>query len=143
MTGLDPDLRLRRIAIAVRNLDVTKALFETLFGGSFSAPDRGVGGEVRCLELVRANDQPVVELVEPLSDDSALARFIRKRGEGIHHVSFETPDLDAALRRLAEAGGRVVRTPSYYRSRDGGALREAFLHPKDFHGVLFHLAEPE
>ena len=76
-----------------------------------------------------------------INKGESIARFIRKHGEGVHHLSFSAPDLEAALDRLAEAGGRVLRTPSYYRAPDGGRLVEAFLHPKDFHGVLFHLAE--
>ncbi|MHC4471691.1 MAG: VOC family protein, partial [Planctomycetota bacterium] len=113
MTATDPDLRLRRIAIAVRNLDRAKELFETLFAGTFEPPAVATGEEVRCLELRRGGGQPVVELVMAMSDEGAVARFIRKKGEGIHHLSFEVPDLTAALARLAEAGGRVVRTPSY------------------------------
>ena len=71
----------------------------------------------------------------------SLARFIRKRGEGIHHLSISVRDLGKAVDRLSREGGRVIETSSYYCAQEGGALREVFLHPKDCSGVLFHIVE--
>jgi methylmalonyl-CoA epimerase len=131
---------IRRIAVAVRNLDQARRVYETLLGAELAPPENGTTSEVRSLEWRRGAGEPVLELVQPLDEDSALARFIRKQGEGVHHVSVTVPDLEAALARI-EPEGRVVRTASYYLGPDGGPLTEAFLHPKDAHGVLFHLAE--
>ena len=138
---MSADLKIRRIAIAVRNLAKARKLYETVFGGPFLPPPGGTSEGVSCLEWDRGEDQPILELVQALNPESAIARFIRKQGEGIHHISVEVPDLEETLARLEAAGGRVVRTPSHYRNADGSPLKEAFLHPKDTHGLLFHVAE--
>jgi methylmalonyl-CoA/ethylmalonyl-CoA epimerase len=135
------DLTLRRIAIGVRSLEQARGLYEALFGGEFAPSDSSIMEGVRCLALTPAGGGPSIELVEPRHDESPLARFIRKRGEGIHHLSLGTPDLDAVVTRLEKEGARLVRTGSYYRAEGGGALEEVFLHPKDANGVLFHLVE--
>ena len=134
------EFSIRRIAIAVRNLEQARTVYETLLGAECSPPVHGTTAQVRSLEWRRGPAEPILELVQPIDEDYALARFIRKQGEGIHHVSVTVPDLEAALARI-EPDGRVVRTASYYLGPDGGPLTEAFLHPKDAHGVLFHIAE--
>jgi len=138
---MGPDLTLWRVAFAVRHLESSRALFESLFGASFAPSENVVAGEVRCLEWVRGPGRPVFELVSPANPDNAVARFIRKRGEGIHHLSLRVPDLEAAVAHVEGGGGRVLRVPSYYRDGAGERLREVFLHPKDASGVLFHLSE--
>ena len=137
--GTDPSIR--RIAIAVRNLDKARGLFETLLGAAFAPSPRETGEEVRALVWNQGSGEPTLELVQPLTEDSPVARSIRKRGEGIHHVTLAVADLEDAIQRISDAGGRVVRTDSYYRTPEGERLREAFVHPKDAHGVLFHLVE--
>ena len=132
---------IRRIAFAVRNLDAAKGLFESLFGAEFLPSGRVTGEDVRAVEAKPGPSEPILELVEPVDDDSAVARFIRKRGEGVHHLSVAVPDLEAAGRAAEAQGARVIRTTSYYRRADGTPLVEAFLHPKDGHGVLVHLVE--
>ena len=77
-----------------------------------------------------------IELVEPLTDDSPVARFLAKRGEGIHHVCFEVDDLPGTLERLKEAGLQAAGAPV----RPGAeGSRIAFLHPKGTGGVLIEL----
>lgn len=133
---------LRRVAIAVRSLNSAQTVFEALLGAKLRPPrDADDGAEVRRLEWCRGRGAPVLELIQPVDEEGAVARFIRKRGEGIYHVTLAVPDLESAARRLTDAGARVVDRPSYYRDATGGRLREAFLHPKDAHGVLFHLVE--
>lgn len=135
------NLTIRRIAFAVRNLESARVLFESLFQATFTPSPVATGSEVRSLEWSRGDDRPVFELVEPLDPDGAIARFIRKRGEGIHHLTVAVSDLQEAIGRATEAGGRVVLARSYYRDAAGNPLKEAFLHPKDVSGVLFHLVE--
>ena len=78
-----------------------------------------------------------IELVEPTAADSGVARFLEKRGEGLHHICFEVEDIEAALRDLAARGLRLIdRQP-----RQGAIGRVAFLHPKSAHGVLIELVE--
>jgi len=79
-----------------------------------------------------------IELLEPMTADSGVARFLARRGEGLHHVCFETPDVDTAL-----GGLRAEDVPLLDgRSRQGLAGRIAFLSPKACHGVLVELATP-
>jgi methylmalonyl-CoA/ethylmalonyl-CoA epimerase len=134
-------LTIQRVAFAVRNLDSARTVFESLFRAEFEPTLHVESEEVRSIEWRASGEQPVFELVQPLDADGAIARFIRKRGEGIHHLTVAVPDLDEAIRSVTDAGGRVVLARSYYRDGEGNVLREAFLHPKDVHGVLFHVVE--
>ncbi|MGA9348849.1 MAG: methylmalonyl-CoA epimerase [Anaerolineae bacterium] len=78
-----------------------------------------------------------IELVEPLTSDSGVAKFLEKRGEGIHHICFEVDDIEAALQDLAAKGVRLIDE----QPRQGAHGRVAFLHPKSAHGVLIELIE--
>lgn len=87
--------------------------------------------------FLRAGDA-TIELLEPARADSVVARFLAKRGEGIHHLSFFVDDIEAALAGAADEGLDLVdRTP-----REGShGTRIAFLHPKAMGGVLIELCE--
>ncbi len=89
------------------------------------------------LAFLRAGDV-TIELLEPTRADSAIARFLEKRGEGIHHLSFRVSDIEAALARAAAAGLELIdRTP-----RDGShGTKIAFLHPRSMFGVLVEFCE--
>jgi len=78
-----------------------------------------------------------IELVEPTTADSGVARFLEKRGEGLHHICFEVEDIEAALRDLAAKGLRLIDKEP----RQETLGRVAFLHPKSAHGVLIELME--
>lgn len=80
----------------------------------------------------------VIELLEPTRPDSAVARFLEKRGEGIHHLSFLVPDIEAALAQASAAGLELIdRTP-----RDGShGTKIAFLHPRAMGGALVEFCE--
>ena len=79
-----------------------------------------------------------IELLEPLSSDSPVGKFLGQRGPGIHHVCFAVDDLEAALAELAAKGFRLIhRAPV----PGAGGKRVAFLHPEAGHGVLIELAE--
>jgi len=78
-----------------------------------------------------------IELVEPTAADSGVARFLEKRGEGLHHICFEVEDIEAALQDLAARGLRLIDK----QPRQGAIGRVAFLHPKSAHGVLIELVE--
>jgi methylmalonyl-CoA/ethylmalonyl-CoA epimerase len=85
-----------------------------------------------------------MELLEPTRADSPVARFIeRNGGPGVHHVTFEVDDLDAAIEELEQRGGRIAYRHTYAPgvTFEGQVWREAFVHPKDAYGVLIHLAE--
>lgn len=78
-----------------------------------------------------------IELVEPTTVDSGVARSLEKHGEGLHHICFEVDDIEAALRELAAKGIQLINKEP----RQGAMGRVAFLHPKGVHGVLIELME--
>ena len=85
-----------------------------------------------------------MELLEPTRDDSPVAKFLKKNGgPGVHHITFEVDDLDAAIAELEQRGGRIAYRHTYGEgvTFEGKVWREAFVHPKDAFGVLIHLAE--
>ncbi len=128
--------RIHHVAIVVNRLTDAYAFYCGTLGLQLLReavlPDQGV-----CASLLAAGDSEV-ELLEPLSADSGIGRFLARRGEGLHHVCFDTPDVDAELARLKDERVPLVdATP-----RPGLAGRIAFLHPKACNGVLTELATP-
>ena len=132
---MDP-LPLDHIAIAVPSIREAALLFEHVTGATGSPAERveSQGVEVAFLPAGAVR----IELIQPLAGDSGVARFLERRGPGLHHIAFRVPDLDAALARLERAGVRLIdRTP-----RPGaGGHRVAFLHPSAMGGVLVELVE--
>jgi methylmalonyl-CoA epimerase len=79
-----------------------------------------------------------LELLESTSPDGNIAKFIEKKGEGIHHIAFEVDDLEAKLEELEKEGVRLIdKKPRY----GAGGARIAFLHPKSTNGILVELCE--
>ncbi|MBI2525801.1 MAG: methylmalonyl-CoA epimerase [Candidatus Rokubacteria bacterium] len=95
-------------------------------------PDQGVRA------ALLAAGESEIELLEPMTADSGVARFLARRGEGLHHLCFETPDVDVALGGLKAQSVPLLDE----RPREGLAGRIAFLSPKACHGVLVELATP-
>ena len=127
--------KLDHIGIAVEDLDAAIQTYETFGFAVESIEDvPGFGVKVAFLPMESGN----VELVQPVNDDSAMAKFLQNRGGGIHHLCFEVIDIRLALKRLEEAGVELIdRVP---RHGAHGAL-VAFLHPKSTGGVLIELSE--
>jgi methylmalonyl-CoA/ethylmalonyl-CoA epimerase len=124
------------IGVAVRSLKEGLALYRDQLGLTLTdeeeLPDRGL--KVAILQ----GGGTEVELLESISDDSAIGRFIAKRGPGIHHIAFEVEDIDASLRELKAQGVRLVDEVA----RPGASrTRVAFLHPAGTGGVLIELVE--
>ena len=127
---------LDHIGIAVDDLDAAIDLYREKLGFEVEAIEDvpGFGVKVAFLPLGEGS----VELVQPVTGDSAMARFLEKKGPGFHHLCLRVEDIRAELARLEAAGGQLVdREP-----REGahGTL-VAFLHPKSTGGVLIELAE--
>jgi len=80
-----------------------------------------------------------IELIEPLSPESGVAKYIERNGEGMHHVAYQTDDIDAALEKVKAAGLRLIDEEPRIGIRGS---RVAFLHPKATGGVLTELVEP-
>jgi methylmalonyl-CoA/ethylmalonyl-CoA epimerase len=123
---------LHHVAIAVHSLEESAAVYELLTGETRSPP------ETLESQGVRVTFIGALELLEPLSPDTTVGRFLSRRGPGLHHVAFCTDDIEAELARLASAGVRLIDT----RPRQGAhGHRVAFLHPSSTGGVLTELVE--
>jgi methylmalonyl-CoA/ethylmalonyl-CoA epimerase len=127
---------LAHVALAVRDADEVAELFTTALGATRRAEESVDGGALR---LVFLQLGPVtVELLEPRSSDHTVAKFLQARGPGLHHVSLEVADIEAALARARDAGVRLIdETP---RAGAHGS-RVAFLHPRSLGGVLIELCQ--
>jgi len=128
--------QLDHLGIAVRSIDERLAFWREALG---LEPERR---EELPSEKVRTAFLPVeglhLELLEATSADSPIARFLDRRGEGIHHVCFRVEDIDQAVRRLRAAGVPLVGEAP----RPGaGGCRVAFIHPKGTGGILVELSE--
>ena len=126
--------RIAHIGIAVRALDEILPFYRDVLGLPEVPLDDADGARIVGLSA----GEPLVELLEAGSDSSPIAKFVAKRGPGIHHVCFAVPDLDAALDRCRAAGVRLIDE----RPRLGAeGKRIAFLHPASTAGVLVELTE--
>jgi methylmalonyl-CoA epimerase len=123
------------LGIAVKSLAAAKRIYEKL-GLSISGEEVVDAEQVR-LVMVPLGDSRL-ELLEPTSDDSPIAKFIQRRGEGLHHISLRVPDLAAAVERLKENGIRLV---SEQIRVGAGGHRYIFVHPSSAAGVLIELVE--
>lgn len=127
--------KLDHIGIAVEDLDAAIETYRTLGFTAEAVEDiPGFGVKVAFLPMESGS----VELVQPVKDDSAMAKYLEKKGQGIHHLCFEVADIRAELARLEAAGVQLVdKVP---RQGAHGTL-VAFLHPKSTGGVLIELAQ--
>ncbi|MEM6757057.1 MAG: methylmalonyl-CoA epimerase [Planctomycetota bacterium] len=129
------------IGIAVRSLDEHRAFYEqtlgALFEGIEEVPDQKV--KVGFFLVGPPGHEVRLELLEPTAEDSPIAGFLEKRGEGLHHVAYTVSDIQSRIDALKQGGVRMIdQTPR------GGAhdTKIAFLHPKASQGVLTELCEP-
>ena len=130
--------RLNHVAIAVKDLDRSSALYRDTLGARVSPPlpqpEHGV--TVVFVELPNTK----IELLEPLGDNSPIAKFLEKNSDGgMHHVCYEVEDIRAARDRLKEKGARVLGDGEPKVGAHGKPV--LFLHPKDFGGTLVELEQ--
>jgi LAO/AO transport system kinase len=123
------------LGIAVKSLRGAKGIYEKL--GLSISPEETVAHEQVKLVMVPVGESRF-ELLEPTSEDAALAKFIAKRGEGLHHVSLRVPDLAVAVSRLKADGVRLV---SEEIKIGAGGHRYVFVHPSSTGGVLLELVQ--
>lgn len=129
-------MRIHHVGIAVESLRTAVPVFELLLG---KPPDsEEVVEEQKVRVAVFRVGESRLELLEATSSDSAIGRFLARRGQGIHHLTFTVRDLSATLRKLEGGGMRLIdREPR----RGAGNERIAFLHPSSTAGVLIELVE--
>ena len=125
---------IEHIGIAVKNIEESKLYYENILG-------------LKCYSTEEVSDQKVktaffmigqtkIELLEPTSPESAVAKFIEKKGEGIHHIAFATDNINSALNELAQKGIQLIdKEPR----KGAEGLNIGFLHPKSTGGVLTEL----
>ena len=123
------------LGIAVKSLAAAKAIYEKL--GLAASPEEVVEGEQVRLVMVAVGESRL-ELLEPTSEDSVIAKFLAKRGEGLHHVCLRVPDLAVAVEKLKQDGVRLVSDEIKI---GAGGHRYIFVHPASAGGVLLELAE--
>lgn len=130
------ELPLDHVAIAVPSLGAALPVFERITGARATA--REVVETQGVAVTFLGSGAGRLELLEPTRADSAVARFLEKRGAGLHHLAYRVPDLEAALAAFAADGCELIdKVP-----RPGaGGHRVAFLHPRSTGGVLIELVE--
>lgn len=131
----DSDFAIDHLGIAVKSLAAARSIYETL--GLRISDEEEVPGEQVRLVMVGVGDSRF-ELLEPTAETSPIAKFLNKRGEGLHHVSLRVPDLAAATEKLKARGIRLV---SEEIKTGAGGHRYVFVHPSSAGGVLLELVE--
>jgi methylmalonyl-CoA/ethylmalonyl-CoA epimerase len=129
--------KVHHIAIAVNSLEESVPLFEKLLGAKAritSAPCQKVSEA-----LFKIGDGAEINLVEPTGPDSAVAKFLERHGEGLHHIALEVDAIDEDLKETEAKGVQLIDREG----REGVAGKIGFLHPKSLHGVLVELVEPK
>ncbi len=129
-------IRLEHIGIAVKDMASGNALFEKLLGEAHYKMEE-VASEGVNTSFFRVGESKI-ELLEATHPDSPIAKFIEKRGEGIHHLAFEVEDIHAEMQRL-QAAGFILLNAEPKRGADNKLV--CFLHPKSANGVLVELCQ--
>jgi methylmalonyl-CoA epimerase len=125
------------LGIAVKSLASAKTIYEKL--GLAVSPEETVEGEQVRVAMVPVGDSRI-ELLEPTSATSTIAKFLSKRGEGLHHVSLRVPDLSHIVQELKRDGVRLVTDEIKV---GAGGHRYVFVHPSSAGGVLLELVEAD
>jgi methylmalonyl-CoA/ethylmalonyl-CoA epimerase len=128
--------RVHHIGIAVNNLKESVAVFEKLLGVKAHIQEATSQKVIEaCFKL---GNEVEIDLLEPMGPDSAVAKFLEKRGEGLHHVALEVDDINGELKNVEQKGFQLIDKEG----RAGVAGQIGFIHPKSASGVLVELVEP-
>lgn len=124
------------IGIAVKSIEESLKVWEVALGIACTGVEEVEEQKVKTAFLPVKDTE--IELLEATGDDSPIAKFIEKKGEGLHHISLRVENLEKALSELKEKGVRLIdETPRY----GAGGAKIAFVHPKSTGGVLLELSE--
>lgn len=127
---------LDHVAIVVADLDKAVAFYRDVLGLTLHEVEEVSEQQVKT--AIFGTGMGRVELVAPTSEDSGVARFLKKRGEGLHHICLEVADIEATLAQLKASGAPLI--DEVPKAGAGGA-KVAFIHPKGCHGVLTELRQ--
>lgn len=133
------DCVLDHIAIAVNSIDVAQKVYEDI-GFKFEEKREVVKEQNVTTSFASIDENAHIELLEPLSNDGAIAKFLEKKGQGIHHVCFRVQDVQAKSEELRNKGYQLL-----YESAQKGANNclVNFIHPKSTGGVLIEISQKE
>jgi methylmalonyl-CoA/ethylmalonyl-CoA epimerase len=126
--------RIAHIGVAVNDIGDALRFYREILGLEPHEPELADGARIVSLPF----GESAVELLEPVDPGSPIARFLERRGPGIHHVCYRVPDLDAALTACRAAGYRLVDEAPRL---GAGGRRIAFVHPRATAGILLELTE--
>jgi methylmalonyl-CoA/ethylmalonyl-CoA epimerase len=128
--------KIEHIGIAVKDLEVSNSIFEKLFGAPAYKQEEVMSEGVKTSFFLNGPNK--IELLEATNSDSPIAKFIEKKGEGIHHIAFEVTDIVQEIERLKQEGF-IVLNEIPKKGADNKLV--AFLHPKSTNGVLIELCQ--
>jgi methylmalonyl-CoA epimerase len=129
--------KVSHIGLAVKDLKEASDFFRENFG--FSISEKEDFGELN-FSFVPIEGGTDLELLQSTTPDGTIAKFIQKRGEGIHHISFEVDDIQAELDRLKAKGLTLINETPYPNAHEDLV---AFIHPKSTYGILVELIQPK
>lgn len=132
----EPIGRFDHIGIAVHSIERARVFFEQSLGARHRRTGLHESGDFR-IALFDLHDF-CIELLEPINPDGFLAKFLAKRGEGFHHITLQTPEVEATARDLEADGVRVVD-----KHFDDPAALDAFISPRSAHGLLIQLGQTQ
>jgi len=128
--------KIDHVAIVVKNLDEAIEVYEKILGVKpvkvETLPDQGVKAA-----LIPVGESGEIELLEPIDPESGVGKFLERRGEGLHHVTFEVDNIEEEIKSMTAKGMQLIDK----QPRMGLAGRIAFMHPKSTRGVLIELAQ--
>jgi methylmalonyl-CoA/ethylmalonyl-CoA epimerase len=128
--------KISHIGLAVENLEAAKELFERHF--SLPSSEKENFGELAFSFIAFNGESTRLELLQSTTEDGTMAKFIAKRGPGIHHIALEVDDIQAELDRLAAQGMQLINAKPY---RNAHQELVAFIHPKSTNGILIELIQ--
>lgn len=129
-------LKIEHIGLAVKQFDTAIPLFEQLLNTPCYKVENVASEQVNTAFFQKGETK--IELLESTSPDGVIARFIEKKGEGMHHIAFEVADIEAEMKRLSDAGFTLLN-PVPKKGADNKLV--CFVHPKDTNGVLIELCQ--
>jgi methylmalonyl-CoA/ethylmalonyl-CoA epimerase len=129
---------INHIGIAVKDIESSIELYKKIFRVEHMHRERIVEQKVELASFKVG--ETLIELTSPLDENSPVAKFIEKKGEGIHHIAFGTDDVEGELGRLQGEGIKLINETPQPGAHD---MMIAFLHPKSTGGVLMELCQPK
>jgi methylmalonyl-CoA/ethylmalonyl-CoA epimerase len=130
--------RIDHIAIVVQDLDAALNVYRDAIGLPLERVEEVPAEKVKVAFLPLPEGDGEVELVQPTADDTGIARFLAKRGEGMHHICFEVDDIQTAMTQMAARGLQILEEKPRMGSQ---GQKYVFIHPRTAHGVLIELYE--